>query len=99
MAGLLAYFLQNAFPSIPLKFQRRNVLRLLFVEPDSGRVVLKTMKITAAGTARDSNPVPYYPIFRMKDQNHNHGKYRKEFGYMPIPCPALIYQPAVNKEL
>jgi len=91
MAGLLAYFLQNAFPSIPLKFQRRSFLRLLPVEPDSGRVVLKIMKITAAGTARDSNPVPYYPIFQMKDQNHNHNKYRKEFAYLLIPSPALIY--------
>ena len=96
MAGLLAYFLQNAFPSIPLKFQRRNFLRLLFVEPDSGRVVLKTMKITAAGTARDSNPVPYYPIFRMEDQNHNRSKYRKEFSYIPVSWQALIYQPVVN---
>ena len=85
MAGLLAYFLQNAFPSYPLKIQRRNFLRLLPVESDSGRVVLKTMKITAAGTARDSNPVPYYLIFRMKDQNHNRSKYRKEFTYLPIP--------------
>jgi hypothetical protein len=85
MAGLLAYFLQNAFPSIPSKSQRRKILRFLPVEPDSGRVVLNTMKITAAGTARDFNPVPYYPIFRMKDQNHNHSKYRKEFIDLLIP--------------
>jgi hypothetical protein len=55
------------------------------VESDSGRVVLKIMKITAAGTARDSNPVPYYPILRLEDQNHNQGKYMKEFIYLLIP--------------
>jgi hypothetical protein len=85
MAGLLAYFLQNAFPLIPSKLQRRNIFRCLPVEPDSGRVVLKIMKITAAGTARDFNPVPYYPIFRMKDQNHNRSKYRKEIIHLLIP--------------
>jgi hypothetical protein len=76
---------QNAFPSYSPKFQRRKILRLLPVESDSGRDVLNTMKITAAGTARDFNPVPYYPIFRMEDQNHNRSKYRKEFVHVPIP--------------
>jgi hypothetical protein len=62
MAGLLAYSLAGRLP-IPLN---RN----------SGRVFLQVTENTAAGTARDSNPVPYYLTFRQEVQNHNGNKYK-----------------------
>jgi hypothetical protein len=78
MAGLLAYFLSGRLPILSSAIL--NLIQKIYFQAghgvhDSGKIALKLWKITAAGTARESNPVPYYPIFRKGDQNHNRIKY------------------------
>jgi intein-encoded DNA endonuclease-like protein len=51
-------------------------------------------EITAAGTVRDSHPIPYYPLIWYNERNHNISKYRQK-----ILKPAGIEVFCLNNEL